>query len=77
MKNNKPNAVKERPSYNETAILRDFVVIFLFFAGMALIAVGLWYIWPPLAMVFTGVACLYLARCVSLTAKSPERTVKK
>lgn len=73
----KTNAVKERRAYNMIAFLREFAVISLFFAGMALIAVGLWHIWPPLAMIFVGLVCLYLARCVNLAAKSPERTVKK
>lgn len=61
----------------KTTPLLDWFVVFLFFAGMALIAAGLWQIWPPLAWVFLGLACLYVAGCVNMAAKSPERTDKK
>ena len=57
--------------------LLDLLIVLLFFAGVALIAAGLWQIWPPLAFVFLGIACLYVAGCVNLAAKSPERTDKK
>ena len=73
----KKNAVEQRRAYNMTAFLCEFAIVSLFFSGVALIAVGLWNIWPPLAMIFVGLACLYLARCVKLSAKFPERTVKK
>lgn len=49
----------------------DWLIIFLFFGGVALIAVGLWQFSYPLALVFLGIACLYVAACVSKTAKSP------
>lgn len=58
-------------------LLQDWLILFLFFAGVALIAAGLWQIWPPLAFVFLGIACLYVAGCVNLAAKSPERTDPK
>ncbi len=61
----------------KTSPFLDWFVVFLFFAGVDLIAAGLWQIWPPLALVFLGIACLYVAGCVSMAAKSPERTVKK
>lgn len=64
-------------NHKKTAVLRELAVIVLFFAGMALIAAGLWHIWPPVAMIFGGLALVYLAGCVNMTAKSPERTVKK
>ena len=55
----------------------DWIVVILFFLGVALIAVGLWQIWPPIGLVFLGIACLYVAGCCSMAAKSPERTVEK
>lgn len=58
-------------------IVLDWMVDFLFFCGVALIAAGLWRMWPPVALVFLGIACLYVAGCVSMAAKSPERTDKK
>lgn len=51
----------------------DRLIVFLFFSGVALIAVGLWQFSRPLALVFLGVACLYVAACVSKTAKSPRK----
>lgn len=62
---------------NRTSAVLDRLVVFLFFCGVALIAAGLWQIWQPLALVFLGISCLYLACCVNVTAKSPERTEKK
>lgn len=62
---------------NKAAVIQEWLIVFLFFCGVALIAAGLWQIWQPLALVFLGIACLYLAGCVSLAAKSPERTEKK
>lgn len=62
---------------NRTSAVLDRLVVFLFFCGVALIAAGLWQIWQPLAMVFLGIACLYLACCVNMAAKSSERTEKK
>lgn len=67
------SAVKEQLSYVVTTILREFMVLFLFFAGLALIAAGLWHIWPPVALIFIGAVCVYLGRCVHMTAKSPEK----
>lgn len=68
--------MKDSKNDRTTAIL-ERLVVFLFFCGVALIAAGLWQIWQPLALVFLGVACLYLACCVNLSAKFPERTEKK
>lgn len=62
---------------NKAAAILDWLIVLLFFCGMALIAAGLWQIWQPLALVFLGIACLYLAGCVYMAAKSPERTEKK
>ena len=62
---------------DRTSAVVDRLVVFLFFCGVALIAAGLWQIWQPLALVFLGIACLYLACCVNMAAKSPERTEKK
>lgn len=67
------SAVKEQLAYIVTGILREIMVVFLFFAGLALIAVGLWHIWPPVALIFIGAVCEYLGWCVHMTAKSPEK----
>ena len=55
----------------------EWLVVFLFFCGVALIAAGLWHFSSALALVFLGIACLYVAGCVSMAAKSPERTDRK
>jgi len=60
-----------------TSSLSEWFTVLLFFVGVALIAAGLWQIWPPLALVFLGIACLYVAGCVNMAAKFPERTDKK
>lgn len=62
---------------NKAFAILEWLIVLLFFCGVALIAAGLWQIWQPLALVFLGIACFYLAGCVSMTAKSPERTEKK
>ena len=62
---------------NKAAAILDWLVTFLFFCGMALIAAGLWQIWPPVALVFLGIVTWYLAACINTAAKSPERTDKK
>ena len=62
---------------HKTSTALDWLIVFLFFCGVALIAAGLWQIWPPLALVFLGIACWYLAGCTNMAAKSPERTDKK
>lgn len=68
--------MKDNKNSKTSAVLDGFVV-FLFFCGVALIAAGLWLFSHALAMVFLGIACLYVAGCVSIAAKSPERTDKK
>ena len=70
-------AAKKQHEHKWTGVLSELLVMILFFAGLALIAAGLWLIWPPVAMIFGGVATLYLAGCVDLAAKHAERTVKK
>lgn len=70
-------AAERRLNHKRAAILRDLAVLVLFFAGLALIAAGLWHMFPPAAMIFSGLALLYLAGCVNLAAKHAERTVKK
>lgn len=62
---------------NKASAIMDWLSVLLFFCGVALIAAGLWQIWQPLALVFLGIACFYLAGCVNMAAKSPERTDKK
>lgn len=62
---------------NKASAVVDLLVVLLFFCGMALIAVGLWQIWQPVALVFLGIASWYLASCINMSAKSPERTDKK
>lgn len=62
---------------NKAADILEWLIVLLFFCGVALIAAGLWQIWQPLALVFLGIACLYLAGCVSMAVKSPERTERK
>lgn len=76
MKHGKFAAEKQR-DHKLTGVLSELLVMILFFAGLALIAAGLWLIWPPVAMIFGGLAVLYLAGCVDMAAKHPERTVKK
>ena len=68
--------MKNDKNHKEPAAL-DWLVVLLFFCGVALIAAGLWQIWPPIALVFLGIASWYVAGCVSMAAKSPERTDKK
>ena len=51
----------------------DWLTVLLFFAGVALIAAGLWCIWPPVALIFVGAAVLYLAMCVNKVAKYPVK----
>lgn len=58
---------------NNVITVLDLVIVTLFFCGVALIAVGLWQIWPPVALVFLGITCLYVAGCVGKTAKSPRK----
>ena len=67
----------KKPKNNKASAVMEWLIVFLFFCGVALIAAGLWQIWPPLALVFLGIACLYLAGCMSMSAKSPERTEEK
>ena len=55
----------------------DWLVVILFFCGVALIAAGLWQVSRPLAMIFLGLVALYLAACINNAANSPERTDKK
>lgn len=62
---------------NKASVIKDLLIVLLFFCGVALIAAGLWQIWQPLAMVFLGITCLYLGCCVNMSAKSTERTEKK
>ena len=71
MKNHKKAVNGQQTS--TLAACREWLVVLLFFAGVALIAAGLWCIWPPVALVFTGAAVLYLAMCVSKVAKSPVK----
>lgn len=63
MKSQQKAAVKQR--LFSTAVLRDWLVVLLFFAGVALIAAGLWCIWPPVSLIFIGVAVLYFAFCIA------------
>ena len=62
---------------NKASAVMEWLIVLLFFCGVALIAAGLWQIWPPMALVFLGIACWYVAGCVNMAAKSPERTDKK
>lgn len=55
----------------------DLLTVFLFFCGVALIAVGLYQFWQPLALVFLGIACLYVAACIAKTANSPRKDGKQ
>lgn len=70
--NTNSTAAAKRPS-RIWPILREWMVVVLFVAGLALIAAGLWCIWPPLALIFGGIALLYLAMCVSKVAKFPVK----
>lgn len=72
MKENSP-AVKKQLADTVARILKELTVIFLFFAGLALIAAGLWHIWPPVALIFVGAVVEYLGWCVHMTAKSPVK----
>ena len=62
---------------SKTSATGDWFVVLLFFAGVALIAAGLWQIWKPMSLVFLGITCWYVAGCVSIAVKSPERTDRK
>lgn len=55
----------------------DFLVVLLFFCGVALIAAGLWLASRTLCLVFLGTSVLYLAACVNKAANSHERTDRK
>ena len=68
--------MKNEKKHERSAAL-DWLVVLLFFCGVALIAAGLWQMWPPIALVFLGLACLYVAGCIGMAAKFPERTDKK
>lgn len=63
MKSQRRAAAKQR--LFSPAVLRDWLVVILFFAGVALIAAGLWCIWPPVSLIFIGGAVLYLAFCIA------------
>jgi hypothetical protein len=63
----------KKQNANSLAVLRDWLTVLLFFAGVALIAAGLWCIWPPVALIFVGAAVLYLAMCVNKVAKYPVK----
>lgn len=71
MKNHKKAVNGQQTS--ALAAWHEWLVVLLFFAGVALIAAGLWCIWPPVALIFTGATVLYLAMCVSKVAKSPVK----
>jgi hypothetical protein len=71
MKNHQKAVNRQQTS--ASAVCREWLVVLLFFAGVALIAAGLWCIWPPVSLIFIGVAVLYLAMCVSKVAKSPVK----
>ena len=55
----------------------DLLIVFLFFLGVALIAAGLYQFSRALALVFLGIACLYLAVGVYKAAKSPGKDGKQ
>ena len=55
----------------------EWLVVVLFLCGVALIAVGLWQVNHPLALIFLGLGTLYLAACVSKIENTPERTDEK
>lgn len=44
---------------------RSTVLLVLFLAAVALIAVGLWKIFKPLCLIFCGVVLLYLGTCIA------------
>lgn len=56
-----------------TGKIVELLVVILFFCGVALIAAGLWLFNIPLALIFMGAAVLYLAACISKSAKSNEK----
>lgn len=55
----------------------EWLTAFLFFLGMGLIAAGLYQFSRALALVFLGIACLYLAFGVYKTAKSSGKDGKQ
>lgn len=57
----------------KTTTAVDWLIVFLFFIGVVLIAAGLWLFSRPLALVFIGITCLYVAGCVSKAANSPRK----
>lgn len=67
-------SVNDKP---KTMTAVDWLSLFLFFCGVALIAAGLWLYSRPLALIYIGIMCIYVGRCVFNAANSPERTDKK
>lgn len=61
----------------QRSALVDWLVVLLFFCGVALIAAGLRLVSEPLFLVFLGLNVLYLAAGISKAAKTPERTDTK
>jgi len=44
---------------------RGLVLLVMFLAAVALIAVGLWKIFRPLGLIFCGVVLLYMGACIA------------
>lgn len=67
--------MKEKRNSGGTAA--DLLTVFLFFLGVGLIAAGLYQFSHAVALVFIGIACLYVAFCVCSTAKSTGKDDNK
>lgn len=50
--------------------IASLVILAMFLAGIALIAVGVWMWSPALALVYIGCALIYISYCVYVSSKS-------
>ena len=62
---------------SRTPSVSDWLTVSLFFLGVGLIAAGLYQFSRAMALVFLGIACLYLAFGVCKAAKSPGKDGKQ
>lgn len=63
-----------RPRRGSTIL--DWLVVILFFSGIAAITIGLWRLHPSAGMIFLGISLLYVAGCVSFAANTSGKDGK-